>query len=113
MNIDQFRALCAAQPATTVDVKWECNEVYSVGEKMFAVFGLNDGHICFKVDPARFLELTDMPGVRPAPYLARHHWVALDRPENLPESMLTELVAQSYWLVRNKLPAKLRNTLPR
>ena len=49
---------------------------------MFAVFGIERGKatsVAFKVDPERFLELTDIDGIVPAPYLARAHWVQLER----------------------------------
>ena len=42
------------------------DEVYSVGGKMFAVFGVEPGkaqNAAFKCDPERFLELTDQPGI--------------------------------------------------
>ena len=50
----------------------------SVGGKMFCVFLLEAGRAAtcsFKVDDERFLELTGVPGVIPAPYLARAKWV--------------------------------------
>ena len=48
---------------------------------MFAVFFPADGparSVSFKCEPARFLELTDVPGIVPAPYLARAHWVHVE-----------------------------------
>ncbi|GAB7128932.1 MmcQ/YjbR family DNA-binding protein [Silvimonas sp. JCM 19000] len=112
MTADQFRAFCAAQPGATTDIKWQTNEVYSIGGKMFAICGLNSGAVCFKVEPERFLELTDRPGVRPAPYLGRYYWIALDTPAAIPDDLLAELIQHSCFLVRRKLPAALRRTLP-
>ncbi|SMC28992.1 Predicted DNA-binding protein, MmcQ/YjbR family [Andreprevotia lacus DSM 23236] len=112
MTADEFRACCAALPGATMDIKWEHNEVYSVGDKMFAMLGLISGNVGFKVDPARFLELTDLPGVRPAPYLARYHWISLAHPGVLPVADLAALVGESYALVRARLPAGVRKALP-
>ena len=48
-----------------------------IGVTAFALvrFGVHDrkaGNVSFKCQPSRFLELTDVPGIIPAPYLARH-----------------------------------------
>jgi predicted DNA-binding protein (MmcQ/YjbR family) len=102
-------------PACTVDTKWGADRCYSVGGKMFAVFGL-DGQgkaqsCCFKVDDERFLELTGLPGIIPAPYLARHHWVALRPGLTLPMGEIRALLTRSHALVAAKLTAKLRRQL--
>ncbi|WP_283150971.1 MmcQ/YjbR family DNA-binding protein [Silvimonas soli] len=111
MNTAQFQALCAALPGVTFDVKWQTSQVYSIGGKTFAMVR-EAGGVAFKVEAERFLELTDYPGVCPAPYLARHRWIALDAPTVLPDTLLAELIQTSYRLVRAKLPAALRRSLP-
>jgi len=88
--------------------------VYSVGAKMFAVFGVEAGRttgMSFKVDDERFLELTDRAGITPAPYLARAHWVALAPTAAVTPGEARELVLRSHALVRAKLPRKLREAL--
>ena len=112
MNLDQFRAKCAALPGSTKDIKWQTREVYSVADKMFAIVSPDTGQILLKVEKARFLELTDHPGVIPAPYLARHGWIAMTNTHALPATELAGLIKTSWRLVREKLPAKVRNTLP-
>jgi predicted DNA-binding protein (MmcQ/YjbR family) len=111
---EALRKHCAALPGATRDIKWGADEVYSVGGKMFAVFGVENGKatgMSFKVDDDRFLELTDRPGIVPAPYLARAHWIALERADALPLAEARELVARSHALVLAKLPRKLQATL--
>src|SRR6516164_2071554 len=112
MNLDQFRAKCAALPGVTKDIKWQTREVYSVADKMFAVVSPDTGQVSLKVEKTRFLELTDHDGVMPAPYLARHGWIAITNTHILPATELAGLIKTSWRLVRNKLPAKVRNTLP-
>ena len=53
----------------------------------------------FKCDPSRFLELTDVPGIVPAPYLARAHWVQVTAAGALTDAQARELVARSHALV--------------
>jgi predicted DNA-binding protein (MmcQ/YjbR family) len=100
------RRVAAALPAATEDIKWGADLVYSVGGKMFCVFLLRDGvtHSCsFKVDDERFLELTGVPGVIPAPYLARAHWVQVQPGHGLAPADLDALVRRSHALVAAKL----------
>jgi predicted DNA-binding protein (MmcQ/YjbR family) len=50
--------------------------------------------------------LTERPGVIPAPYSARAHWVALENEDALPRAEIRDLLRQSYDLVLAKLPKK-------
>jgi predicted DNA-binding protein (MmcQ/YjbR family) len=114
LSFDALRRVCAGLPGATRDIKWGADEVYSVGAKMFAVFGVDAGRttgMSFKVDEARFLELTDRDGITPAPYLARAHWVALAPMAAITSAEARELVVRSHALVLAKLPRKLRDAL--
>ena len=44
---------------------------------------------------AVFGELCERPGVRPAPYMARAQWIALEQLNTLPDSELRELLAKN------------------
>ncbi len=105
-------AFCRRLPHATEDIKWEKNLVFSVGEKMFAVFNATgaDG-VSFKAAPDTFGDLTKVEGIAPAPYLARHHWVALERVKALPMPALKELLHESHGLVGAKLSAGVRRKL--
>jgi predicted DNA-binding protein (MmcQ/YjbR family) len=104
-----LRKLLSAWPGVTEDVKW-CNDlVSSVGGRMFCVTDARDGGaLGFEVDAGRFLELTDRPGIVPAPYLARAQWVQL-ADDALQASELRALLRRSYELVRAKLSKKLQH----
>ncbi len=113
MNADRLGEICLALPAATMTVQWGDNRVYKVGGKMFAVSGPDAASLySFKVDDFRFLELTDLPGVRPAPYLARAKWVQIDPPECVLDDVeIEELVRDSYKLVFAKLTKKLQREI--
>ena len=104
-----MRRYCAKLPGATRDIKWGADEVYSVGGRMFAVFGI-DGKkattASFKCEPDRFLELTDQPGIVPAPYLARAHWVQVQETKALTAGQARDLLARSHALVFAKLTRK-------
>lgn len=114
MHFAQIAELCGSWPGVSSDVKWRDVRVHSVGGKMFCLYRepqVGAQTMSFKVSPERFLELTDQPGIQVAPYLARHGWIQLDRPDVLPAAVLHELLHQSYCLVRAKLPKKQRDAL--
>ena len=114
VNLDSLRKFCGTLPGATRDIKWGADEVYSVGTKMFAVFWIERAKaktVSFKVDDERFLELTDRPGIMPAPYLARAHWIQICDPKGLGDVEVRALVARSHALVMSKLPRKLRDGL--
>ncbi|HSY26825.1 MAG TPA: MmcQ/YjbR family DNA-binding protein [Burkholderiaceae bacterium] len=105
-------AACAALPGVTQDVKWGEDLVFSVGSKMFAVTRTDGSNIfSFKVDDDRFLELTDRPGIIPAPYLARAKWVQITDSKALSNAEAIALLERSYQLVFAKLTKKLQQEI--
>ncbi|MCC6538767.1 MAG: MmcQ/YjbR family DNA-binding protein [Bryobacterales bacterium] len=106
MQLEQVRAWCLSLPAATEQVQWGNDLVFKVAGKMFAVAALEPGShvLSCKVTPEEFAELIERPGIVPAPYLARAHWVAVERFDVLRASELERLVRASYALVVSKLP---------
>jgi predicted DNA-binding protein (MmcQ/YjbR family) len=80
---------------------------------MFCATGLNDadGQISFKCTPEKFAELVERPGIAPAPYVARYHWIAVEDPNALNAEELEDLISRSYLLVYENLPLKQRKSL--
>lgn len=100
---------CRTLPHATEDVKWEKDLVFSVGGKMFAVFDQEDLlQFSFKAPAEEFNRLTKLPHIIPAPYLARAHWVAVQREAKLPTALLKELLKGSRQLVFDKLPKSVQ-----
>ena len=109
-----LRALVAAWPGVEAGLKWDDDLCFTVAVKMFCVLfvgGTHAGRLSFKVEDARFLELTDRPGIIPAPYLARAHWITLVDPGALPPSDTSALVRRAYELVRARLPKRQQREL--
>jgi predicted DNA-binding protein (MmcQ/YjbR family) len=81
---------------------------------MFCVFLLEAGRAAtcsFKVDDERFLELTGVPGVMPAPYLARAKWVQVGGVHGLADADLDALLRRSHALVASRLTKKLQRDI--
>jgi predicted DNA-binding protein (MmcQ/YjbR family) len=113
MNLEWLRETCLAFPGVTEQVQWEHALLFKIGGKMFAVGALEPGAtwLSLKVSPENFAELTERPGIIPAPYLARAQWVALETSGALRPDELTALLRESYDLISAKLPRKTREAL--
>ena len=73
MTYEEFNEFCDALDATTYVKQWGDSHVWKVGGKVFAIGGwTKDGNpgFTFKTSEYDFLMLSDIPGFRPAPYLA-------------------------------------------
>jgi predicted DNA-binding protein (MmcQ/YjbR family) len=114
MNATDLESLCAGWPGVASSVKWEDDLVFTVAGKMFAVYCLRGPHrerVSFKVDPQRFLELTDQPGIAPAAYMARAFWITISEPDRFARAKMAEFVRHAYDLVRAGLSKKQQAAL--
>lgn len=107
MDIEAIAAFCLSLPGAREDYKWGGVRVFSIAtNKMFAVMGLSGDDMAFKVGSDLFLGYVDRPGIRPAPYLARAHWISMALPPPLSDSELTDLLTRSHQLVVARLPKR-------
>ena len=101
MNVEQLKAHCGAFVGAVETLYGEPSNVlmYSVGGKYFAYFKTSEPErwrFSLRVSPDRFVELTDMPGVKPARYMGRYRWVTIVKVDQFPAAYLTELLEWSY-----------------
>lgn len=110
MTPDQIATFCLGLPGAREDLKWGSNRVFSVaGNKMFAILDFLGENLAFKVGSELFLGYVDRPGIRPAPYLARAHWVSMSaRRLPLGADELCQLLTRSHQLVVRRLPKRLQ-----
>lgn len=113
MNANQVRKHCNTQNAATEQIQWKKDRVFKIGGKMFACTGIEtNSSYSFKVDDERFLELTDLKGIQPAPYLARAKWIQIHPKEcQLSNGEIKNLITRSYELVLSKLPKKTQKQI--
>ncbi|HLF52031.1 MmcQ/YjbR family DNA-binding protein [Flavobacterium sp.] len=113
MNIEALQQLCKSLPAVTEDIKWGNDLCFCIGGKMFCVVGLNQSptSASFKVLDEEFEEIIHREGFKPAPYVARYKWVLAEDINVLSNSEWQHYVAQSYALIKDKLPAKVKKEL--
>jgi predicted DNA-binding protein (MmcQ/YjbR family) len=113
MSLDLVRRCCRSYPHVTESVQWGDNLVFKVAGKIFAIASLEPGDIwlSFKCDPEDYAAMVERPGIIPAPYLARAHWVALETEDALSVAELKQGLRNSYDLVFARLPRKTREAL--
>jgi len=101
MNVAQLKAFCRRFPGAG-ETRYEAPYnflVYTVGKRKFAYFKTSAPErwrFSVRVSPDRFIELTDVPGVKPARYRGRYHWITIVEVSRFPAAYLTELVEASY-----------------
>src|SRR5256885_9575133 len=101
MNVPQLKRFCRGFPNTIETLYDEPYNflVYSVGGKKFAYFKTSHPErwrFSTRVAPDRFIELTDIPGVKPARYRGRFHWITIVTVSAFPAAYLRGLVECSY-----------------
>lgn len=82
MNALQLKNICKRFPAATSHLYVHPNNilVYFIGGKKFAYFKTSDPErwrFSIRVTPDRFVGLTNVPGIKPARYFARFHWITI------------------------------------
>ena len=116
MTLEDCDAFCAGLPHATHVVQWGDASVWKIGGKVFAIGGWSNAPefgVSFKCSEASFAILSELPGVRPAPYLASRglSWVQRTDARSLSEDDLKTYVRQSYALVVAGLPKKAQRAL--
>ncbi|OGT85022.1 MAG: hypothetical protein A3H91_16290 [Gammaproteobacteria bacterium RIFCSPLOWO2_02_FULL_61_13] len=101
MNVSQLKKFCLGFPGASETLYSPPGNflAYAVGGKTFAYFKTSDPErwrFSTRVSPDRFIELTDIPGVKPARYRGRFHWITIVDVSSFPATYLRELVKESY-----------------
>ena len=114
MKLEDISSYCLSLPFVTSGIKWENVLVFSICQKMFLLIGQDKQAkpmVSFKCSHSLFLELTEIPGIIPAPYLARCQWVAVQNLDLFEDSYFCELIKNAYGLIYSGLPKKTKMKL--
>ncbi|MGN6519469.1 MAG: MmcQ/YjbR family DNA-binding protein [Dokdonella sp.] len=109
MDVRALKAYCARLPGAMSRALGPPHNIllHEVGGKQFAYFKLSEPEkwrFSFRTTPERFLELTGIPGIKPARYMARFHWVTVVDVRSVPGAYLRELAEWSYRRAFASLP---------
>ncbi len=108
-----IRKLCLSLPGAAESIQWGGERVFKVGGKMFAVISAarDADAMSFKTSDESSRLLTELPGLSPAPYLARAKWVRIAPLSSLPPADLAAYLRRAHELVVAALPKKTREGL--
>ncbi len=118
MDVAEVKALCAGYPGALSKLFGPPSNVlvYYAGGRKFAYFKTSEPEqwrFSVRTSAERFLELTDVPGFRPARYLARLHWITIVDVRAVNAEVLRELVAASHARAIARPPGRRTNAAAR
>jgi predicted DNA-binding protein (MmcQ/YjbR family) len=119
MDVERARAFLLTLPHAVETMQWGDNLVFWVGDKaiggkMFCLLNLDAGAhgvISYSAGPERYAELVEQDGIVPAPYMARIHWVAVDRWDVLRNTEWESELCAAHEITLDKLPKGVREVL--
>jgi len=116
MKVEDVTKYCLSFPAATEREDGHPSNILSfyVANKKFAYFKTSEPEkwrFSIRTTPNRFIELTDQPGIKPARYMHRFHWVTIVDVSMMYEAHLIELIAWSYSKAFTSLSKKLQNEI--
>ena len=119
MDNERIRAICLGLPHVTEVLNWGHHLVYFVGDrdiggKMFAMTDLDGtgfGVLWFHCGAERFHELLEIEGISASPYLARAHWVTIERWDVLRPREIEDQLGRAHELIYEKLPKRTKTVL--
>lgn len=115
MTLADYNAFCRSLPHTTHVVQWGGAHVWKVGGKVFAICWHEGAelHVTFKCSELSYEMLKEMPGCRPAPYLASRgmKWIQRRNAEAVDDAGLRVYIAESHRLVGLGLPKRVQKEL--
>lgn len=120
MDVERARKFLLSLPHAVETMQWGDNLVYWVGDKaiggkMFALIdlgeGLSKGVAMYSAGPERYAELLEKDGLIPAPYMARIHWVAVERWSALRNSEWEDELRGAHAITLAKLPKRTLEVL--
>lgn len=106
-----FEAFVLSLPATTLVRQWRDDSVAKIGGRIFCLLDKDPGEVWLKVSDLAYPLLTELEGIRPAPYFARAGWVAISAESPLTEDEIKAYIACAHRLVAARLTRKIQRSL--
>ena len=118
MNLDYFYDYCLSKKGVTEHFPFnEDALVLKVGGKMFLLSSLSSWEngnpkVNLKCDPERAQELrAEYDEIQPGYHMSKKHWNTISINEEVPDTLVKELIDHSYELVFSSLPNKIKNEI--
>lgn len=121
LTLDEFNAVCGAQPHSTKVIQWMGSHVWKVGGKVYAIgtpgtkaedqSGDTPTSFTIKTDEHTADFLRAMKGIGTAPHLTRGNWLKFSIDCDMEAEDLKVYIVQSHGLIAHSLTKKLRKEL--
>lgn len=114
MNVEEIRLFCIEKNGVTESFPFDDTTlVFKVLNKMFALVNLKDNHsINLKCDPDKAIELREHhAAVLPGYHMNKKLWNTVMLDESVSDNLIKEWIDDSYALVVENLPNKLKQEL--
>ena len=111
MRREGFEAFVLTLPRATLVRQWRDDSVAKVGGKIFALLDNDPGEVWLKASDMAYELLTELDGIRPAPYFARAKWVAISAASPLSGEDVEAYMREAHRLVAGKLSGRMRTEL--
>lgn len=115
MNIETLREYCLSKKAAEEGFPFgEDTLVFKVKEKIFLLVSLGSSPLQFnaKCEPEKAIELREQyDAVQPGYHMNKKHWNTVIVDGRLSTALLKEMIDDSYNLIVQSLPKKLREQL--
>ncbi|WEK03905.1 MAG: MmcQ/YjbR family DNA-binding protein [Candidatus Devosia phytovorans] len=111
MRREGFEAFVLGLPAATLVRQWRDDSVAKVGGKIFCLLDRDPGEVWLKVSDMAYELLTELDGIRPAPYFARAKWVAISVGSPLRADEIEAYITEAHRIIAGKLSRKVRTEL--
>lgn len=117
MNVEEFRDFCMSLRVSVEKAPWTEEQykdliTFSVGDKWFALLDPVNKFADLKCNPDRVTVFTDKyAGCFPAWHMNKTHWVGVRLESDIPDSVIKEMIADSYGLIVASLNRKTRDGL--
>lgn len=114
MHIESFRDFCLSLDGVTESFPFDQKTlVFKVGNKMFALADIEEFEsFNVKCDPELAVELRERyDAVQPGYHMNKTHWNTVYINRDMDEKELYEQVRNSYTLIFNSLPKKVRDEI--
>lgn len=114
MNIEELREYCISKKGVTESFPFdETTLVFKVGEKIFCMTDIEgDFSMNIKNDPEKNMELRERyPEVKPGYHMNKRHWNTVDLNGYLPDSLVIQLLDESYDIVLKGLSRKQQDEI--
>ncbi len=107
MTREEFDIFCGKLKSTTNVIQWGNATVWKIGGRIFAIcshWGEGEQQkISFKCSDLSYQILCELPGIVPAPYLARAKWVQITTTDAMNDDDIRGYIKDAYDIICRKL----------